>query len=105
MARPLKDYAHIGTIMSDWVFKNLPFVFFLFFLGLIYIANSNYADKQVRQIQALEKDIKEMKWKFNDLKGNVMLTTKQSEIEKKVEVHDLRASNQRTKRIVISESK
>ena len=52
MARPLKDYTHLGTMMSDWVFGNIPFVFFLFFISLIYIANSNFADKQVRADKA-----------------------------------------------------
>ena len=101
MARPLKDYTHIGTMMSGWMFANIPFVFFVFFLGLIYIANSNLADKQVRQIQALEKDIKDLKWRYNGAKAEVMLSTKQSEIEKRVEPFGLRASNQRTKRIVV----
>ena len=101
MARPLKDYTHLGTMMSDWVFGNIPFVFFLFFLGLIYIANSNFADKQVRQIQVLEKDIKDLKWRYNSAKAEVMLSTKQSEIEKRVEPYGLRATNQRTKRIII----
>ena len=101
MARQLKDYTHLGTMMSDWVFGNIPFVFFLFFLGLIYIANSNFADKQVRQIQVLEKDIKDLKWRYNSAKAEVMLSTKQSEIEKRVEPFGLRATNQRTKRIII----
>ncbi len=101
MARPLKDYTHLGTMMSDWVFGNIPFVFFLFFISLIYIANSNFADKQVRQIQLLEKDIKDLKWRYNGAKAEVMLSTKQSEIEKRVEPFGLRASNQRTKRIIV----
>jgi cell division protein FtsL len=101
MARPLKDYAHVGTLLSDWLFENLSFVFFLFFLSLIYVANANLADKQVRQIQSLEKEIKDYKWRYNAAEADVMLTTKQSEVEKKVEPFGLKVSNQRTKRIVI----
>jgi cell division protein FtsL len=100
MARPLKDYAQVGNILSEWLFGNLSFVFFLFFLSLIYVANANLADKQVRQIQTLEKEIKGYKWRYNAAKSEVMLTTKQSEVEKKVEPFGLKASNQRTKRIV-----
>lgn len=101
MPRPLKDYAHVGTLMSDWIFGNLPFVFFLFFLGLIYIANANFADKQVRKIQALEREIKDLKWQYNAAKAELMRESKQSEVEKIVEPYGLRASNQRTKRIII----
>ena len=103
MARPLKEYTEIGKLLSDWIFGNLPFVFFLFFLGLIYIANSNFADKQVRQIQTLEKDIKDYKWRYNAAKSAVMFTTKQSEVQQLVEPFGLRSSNQRTKRIIIKE--
>ena len=101
MARQLKDYANFGTIMSDWLFGNLPFVFFLFSIGLIYVANANLADKQVRQIQVLEKEIKDLKWRYNKEKADVMTTTKQSEVEGKVLPFGLKASNERTKRIVI----
>jgi cell division protein FtsL len=101
MARPLKDYANVGTLLSEWLFSNLSFVFFLFFLSLIYVANANLADKQVRQIQSLEKEIKTVKWRYNSAKADVMLTTKQSEVEKIVEPFGLKASNQRTKRIMV----
>ncbi len=101
MARPLKDYVHIGSILSDWIFGNLPFVFFLFFLGLIYIANANFADKQVRKIQTLEKEIKDLKWRYNAAKAELMFDTKQSEVERIVTPFGLRASNQRTKRIIV----
>ncbi len=101
MARPLKDYIHIGPMFSEWIFGNLPFVFFLFFIGLIYIANANFRDKQVRDIQNLEKDIKNLKWRYNSAKADVMFSTKQSEVEKFVGPYNLRASNQRTKRIII----
>ncbi len=101
MARALKDYAHVGTMISEWIFGNVPFVFFLFFLSLIYIANANFSDKQVRKIQTLEKDIKDMKWRYNAAKADLMYDTKQSEVEKVVEPYGLRSTNQRTKRIII----
>ena len=103
MARALKDYAHVGTMISEWIFGNIPFVFFLFFLTLIYIANANFADKQQRQIQILEKEIKDMKWRYNSAKADLMYDTKQSEVEKIVQPYGLRATNQRTKRIIIGD--
>jgi Bacteriodetes cell division protein (FtsL-like) len=103
MPRPLKDYMNLGPILSEWIFSNLPYVFFLFFLGIIYIANANYADKQVRQIQNLEKDIKDLKWRYNAAKADVMFNSKQSEVEKAVEPFNLRATNQRTKRIIVKD--
>ena len=103
MPRPLKEYMNFGPILSEWIFGNLPFVFFLFFLGIIYIANANFADKQVRQIQNLEKEIKDLKWRYNAAKADVMFNSKQSEVEKAVEAFNLRSTNQRTKRIIVKE--
>ena len=101
MARPLKDYVNIGPMLSEWVFGNLAFVFFLFFLGVVYIANANFAERQVRKIQTLEKDIKDLKWRYNAAKADVMFNTKQSEVERIVAPFGLQSSNTRTKRIVI----
>ena len=101
MARPLKDFTHIGSLFSEWIFGNLPFVFFLFFLGLIYVANANFSDKQVRKIQVLEKDIKDLKWRYNSAKSSLMFDSKQSEVEKIVAPFGLQSTNQKTKRIVI----
>jgi apolipoprotein N-acyltransferase len=101
MARQLKDYRHIGTMLSEWIFGNLPFVFFLFFVGLVYIANSNYSQKQVRRVQTLQNELKDLKWRYNAAKADLMLNTKQSEVERDVNAYGLRASNQRTKRIII----
>ena len=101
MARPIKDYIHIGPILSEWVFGNLPFVFFLFFIGLIYIANANFADKQGRKIQTMEKDLKDLKWRYNAAKAEVMFSTKQSEVEDLVQPFGLKSSNSRTKRIIV----
>ena len=103
MARPIKDYVHIGPMLSEWIFGNLPFVFFLFFLGLVYIANANFADKQGRKIQTMEKDMKDLKWRYNAAKAEVMFSTKQSEVEEKVNAFGLKSSNQRTKRIIVEE--
>jgi Bacteriodetes cell division protein (FtsL-like) len=101
MARHLKDYKYVGTMLSEWIFGNLPFVFFLFFVGLIYIANSNYSQKQVRRMQTLQNELKDMKWRYNAAKADLMLNTKQSEVERAVDPFGLRASNQRTKRIIM----
>ena len=53
--KSIKEYFALGTISSGWVLKNLPFVLFVSFLALIYIANAHYSEKKVREIQMLQK--------------------------------------------------
>ncbi len=104
MAKQLKDYVNVSSLVSEWIFKNLPYVFFVFFLILVFIANNNFAEKQARKIQVLQREINDLKWRYNSAKADVMFSTKQSEVENMVAPFALRASNQRTKRIIVKES-
>ena len=102
-ARNWKEYTLVGSISAQWVFNNLPFVFFIFFLSLIYIANAHFSEKRVRQIQTMEKEIKELRWKYMQQKASVMVDSKQTEVTKMVEPYGLKSSNERTKRIIITD--
>jgi len=102
-AKNWKDYSMLGNMSAQWVFNNLPFVFFIFFLSLIYIANAHFSEKRVRQIQSMEKDIKELRWQYMQLKAQVMVDSKQTEVTKMVEPLGLKNSNERTKRIIVNE--
>jgi len=43
------------------VVKQLPFILFLVFLTLIYIANRYHAEKMVRQIDSLKTEVKDLR--------------------------------------------
>ena len=98
--KPLGDYFAIGNIGASLVLKNLPFVLFLSFLTVIYIANAHFAEKQVRQIQTLQKEVKELKREYNSLKSEIMFKSRLAEIGEDVEGLGLRKTTGRVKRIV-----
>lgn len=100
--KTVKDLTEIGSISADWVLKNLSFVGFLGFVAIIYIANAHYSEKKIRQIQAMEQDIRELRWKYMSLKSEVMYNSKQSEIAKDVEPNGLKSFSSRTKKIVVN---
>lgn len=60
--------------------RQLPFLFFLAFLGVIYIANSYYAEKNVRKIEKLQKEVKELRYEHIYMKSNRVSKSRQSEI-------------------------
>ena len=62
----------LGSSSARWLLQNLPFVFFLGFLTTIYIANSHYAERQVRTIDALKNEIKDLRRQHNALKSDLM---------------------------------
>lgn len=88
--KKLTDYLSIGQMSSEWVLKNLPFVLFLVFLAVCYIANAHYSEKKVRAIQDLQGEVRELRWEYMSLKSSLMYSTKQSEVVKAVAPMGLR---------------
>lgn len=65
--------------------QNMPFILFLSALALIYIANSHLAEKKIRRINKLGREIKELKWEYLNVKSELMFRSKMSEVSKAVE--------------------
>ena len=74
---------------------------FLGFLTVIYIANAHLAEKQIRQIQTLQQDVKELKRQYNSLKSENMFKSRLAEIEEDVEGIGLTKKAGRIKRIIV----
>jgi len=68
-----------------WIVKNIPFFLFLSVLAVIYIYNGHYADKTIRSINKVNRELKELQYEFKTLKSEVMFRSKQSELAKTVE--------------------
>ncbi len=63
----------------------LPFLVFLAFLGMIYIGNRHTAENNIRKIDGLNKEVKELSWDFKTLKADLMFKSRQTEVIKKVD--------------------
>ena len=68
-----------------WIVKNLPFFLFLSVLAIVYIANGHFADNTVRNINKVNRELKELQYEYKTLKSDVMFQTKQSQLAKSVE--------------------
>ncbi len=67
------------------IVKQVPFFLFLAGLAVIYIFNGHYADKTIRKINRIAKEVKELKYEYIAVKSKVMYQSKQSELVKVVE--------------------
>jgi hypothetical protein len=74
----------------QWIVKNFYFFLFLSFLAVIYIYNGHYADKTIRNINAMNKELDELNYEYKTLKSEVMFRSKQSELSKNVEPYGLK---------------
>lgn len=102
--KSFKDYTELGDISAALILKNFPFVLFLGFLATIYIANAHFSEKKVREIQKLQAEIKDMRWRYMSLKSETMYKSKQSEVVQRVEPLNLKISGKKPKKIVVSKN-
>ncbi len=70
-------------------------------LGILYIANAHFAEKGVREIQRLQKEIKELKWEYTSIKSETMYKSMQSQVDESLEPVGLDLENQGPKVIVV----
>ena len=70
--------------------QNMPFILFLSAIALVYIANSHLAEKKIRRINKLGREIKELKWEYLNVKSELMFRSKMSEVSKAVETLGLK---------------
>lgn len=84
--------------------QNLPFLLFLAVVALVYIANSHLAEKKVRRINKLSREIRELKWEYLSVKSELMFRSKLSEVSKAVEPLGLKELNTPPQRIEVKQA-
>jgi len=88
-----REALNVSRHTTEWVFGNFKFLLFLSGLAILYIANAHYAEGNVRRIQMLQKDIKELKWEYTSIKSETMYKSMQSQIDESLEPVGLDLSN------------
>lgn len=70
----------------------LPKIMFVLFLGLVYIGNTHYAEQTVRKINLLQVEVEDLRADYTTLKSDLMFSSKQSEVARKVKPFGLKES-------------
>lgn len=86
---------------ASLVIKNLPFVLFITFLLVMYIASAHSAEKKLRQIQNAQKEVKTLRWEYMSLQSDYMQQTKRSEIVRVASDINLSVPRHQIKKIII----
>jgi hypothetical protein len=74
-----------GVLTTDAVTQALPFMFFLALLGMIYIANRHVAENNIRNIDKLSKEVKELSWDYKTTKAEMAYKSTQTEVAKRID--------------------
>ncbi len=62
----------------------VPYILFATLIGIFYIGNNHYAEKNIRKVNRLEIQVEELRADYTSLKADYMFSSKQSEVAKKV---------------------
>ena len=81
--------------------KVMPYIFFLTLVALVYIANSYYAERTIRDIDAVSKELKTLRTEYITGKSELMIVSKQSEVARAVAPQGLKESVEAPKKIVV----
>ncbi len=90
-----------GVVSKESATQMMPFLIFLAMLAMVYIANRHFAEKTIRGIDKLSKEVKELSWDFKTLKADLMLKSTQTEVAKQVDTLGLKELVEPPKKIVI----
>lgn len=79
----------------------LPFIFFLTFVTLLYIANGYYAESQIRRQNKLTNELKELRSEFIISRSELSDLSKQSEVAKRLEPLGVKESVEPPRKILV----
>lgn len=75
-----------GTFLTnESTLKHVPFLLFLAFIAILYIANGYQADDKIREVNKITNELKELRSEYISTKSDLMFVSKQSEVAKAAE--------------------
>ena len=81
-----------GFLTKERTVKHLPFLLFFAFMAIIYIGNSYYAEKNIRKIEKLQKEVKELRYEYITNKSKLMQSSRQSMVAKSLKNKGIKES-------------
>jgi len=90
-------------ITTEGATRALPFFLFMSFLGMVYIANRHWAEKTIRDIDKVSKEVKELSWDYNSTKADLAFKSTLSEVSKRTDTLGVKESLQPPQKIIVKE--
>ncbi len=89
-----------GFVTAEEATRALPFVLYVAFLCMIYIANRHLAEKNIRDIDKIGKEVKELSWDYKVAKADLAYKSTLSEVAKRADTLGVKESIQPAQKIV-----
>ena len=93
-----------GTFLAGKKTRKLfPFIFYIAFLAILYIANTYIAERKIRKMDEIRGELKELRFEYINTKSDLMSQTKQSSITKKLANEGLKESVTPPNKLIVEE--
>jgi len=102
MAKSIVESANISL---ESVVRQMPFILFLALIAVLYIANSYYAEKTIRDINKIKSEVKDLRAEYIYTKSELMFSSRQSEVATMVAGQEIKESTVPPQTIVIPQIK
>lgn len=99
----LTQFLSKGFITTDEATRALPFVLYLAFIGMVYIGNRHFAEKNIRDIDKLSKEVKELNWDYKVAKAELAFKSTLTEVAKRADTLGVRESVQPAQKLIVKE--
>ncbi|QQL48613.1 FtsL-like putative cell division protein [Mucilaginibacter ginkgonis] len=74
-----------GFVSTEDATRALPFVLYMAFLGMLYIANRHLAEKNLRNIDKYGKEVRELSWDYKSTKADLAFKSTLTEVAKRAD--------------------
>ena len=91
-------------ISTERATNALPFVLFIAFLGMVYIGNMHLAEKTIRQIDVLNREVRERGWDFKTSKADMAFKSTLTEVAKRADTLGIRQSVDPPRKVTVKEA-
>jgi len=104
VGRTISELLNGNILVKDFFLRNIPFMLFLFFMSIFYVAYGYQAEKVVRNIFKAEAQLKELKSEYLTNKSELMVRSNQSQVANSLITKGLYESRTPPKKIEVSKS-
>ena len=100
----LERFLRIDSTLSQVIHvRFMPQIFFVTILSVVYVGNRHYAEKTIRQITTLEREVDELRADYTTLKADYMFAAKRSEVAQRAASLGLKKSDVPPYKVRLSE--
>jgi len=102
----IESLLHIDSIFEQGLpVRYLPYILYVMAIGIFYIGNTHYAEKNIRLIDRLDTQVEDLRADYTTLKADYMFASKQSEVARKTKDMGLEESLEPPRKIIIEKEK